>query len=79
MPDEQTALIEFLAQRVLNLQKQIDESALNEIALIATLKELVPGFDPRFDQLRKAAKSTIEQSDREEIARLFAAWKKKSS
>jgi hypothetical protein len=74
--DYEKSATEFLAERVLYLQKQLDESVVNETALIGTLKELVPGFAPRFDQLRNGAKRMIDQRDREEIERFLSELKR---
>jgi hypothetical protein len=45
MSDE---VIKVLCQRVIALQQQQDELAWNEIALIATLTKLLPGFAQEF-------------------------------
>jgi hypothetical protein len=79
MADSQQTLIEYLAERVLALQKQQDESAWNETALIATLKELLPGFGPRFDRLRNAAQKMTSPASLRELEELVAALKKKKS
>jgi len=50
---------------------------LIEAALIATLKELVPGFGPRFDQLHRAAGSAIAQTDAQAIAAFLKEMKRK--
>jgi hypothetical protein len=65
MTDPQKSVIETLAARVSRLQGLLDESAVNEIALIATLKELLPDFGPRFDKWRKDAKTVVAQRDHE--------------
>jgi hypothetical protein len=77
MPDHKS-LTEFLAERVLALQRQQDESAWNEAALIGTLKELLPGFGPRFDQLRKAAQKVTSPANLRELEELLKALKKKN-
>jgi len=76
---EQQSLVDLLAERVLILQKQQDESAWNEIALIATLKELVPGFGPRFAQLHNAAEKVTSPATLRELEEFVAALKKKKS
>ena len=72
----QKPTIECLAERVQALQRQQDESAWNEVALIATLKELLPGFSPRFDQLRIAVERATSPQTPEELAKLIEAMKK---
>jgi hypothetical protein len=42
-------VIEVLSERVVALQQQQDESAWNEVALIATLTKLLPGVAQEFD------------------------------
>lgn len=69
-------IIGILARRVLFLESQLDETVWTETALIGTLKELLPGFGPRFDQLRKAAKRLTSPRDPQELAELEALLKK---
>ena len=59
-----------LCDQVTRLQEQIDESALNEVALIASLKELVPGFDQRFDILHSASRKMFLGRDDEVLNRI---------
>jgi hypothetical protein len=73
------SLTEFLADKVLALQRQQDESAWNETALIVTLKELLPGFGPRFDQLRRDAQKMTSPANLRELEALVVALKKKKS
>ena len=56
--------LESLQKQVRDLHTALDESALNEIALIATLKQLVPDFYPKFELLRSAAEKQIAAEDR---------------
>jgi hypothetical protein len=78
MSDHQ-ALIDLVAERVLALQRQQDESAWNETALIATLTELLPGFGPRFAQLHSAARKVSSPATPRELEELLAVLKKKKS
>jgi hypothetical protein len=77
MPDKQSDLIKHLAERVHFLQGQLDQSVLIEAALVTALKELVPGFCPRFDQLHRTAGIAIAQNDTQAIATFLAEQKKK--
>ena len=77
MPDKQNDLTEHLAERVRFLQGQLERSVLIEAALIATLKELLPDFGPRFDQLHRAAGSAIAQIDAQALAKFLAEKKRK--
>ncbi len=63
--------IESLAEQARTLQKQQDESAWNEIALIATLQELVPGFAQRFAQHRIAVEKVTSPQTPEELKKLI--------
>jgi predicted pyridoxine 5'-phosphate oxidase superfamily flavin-nucleotide-binding protein len=72
---DQERLIEALIQRVEILQRQQDESAWNDIALIATLKELLPGFSPRFDQLRIGVEKLTSPTTPQELAKLLEAFR----
>jgi len=76
MSNEQR-IIEILARRVLFLESQLDETVWTETALIGTLKELVPGFGPRFDQLRNAVKTMTSPRDLEELAELESLLSKR--
>jgi hypothetical protein len=77
MPDKPSDPIAHLAERVRFLQGQLDKSVLIEASLIATLKELLPGFGPRFDQLYKAAENVIVQTDAQAAATLLKERKRK--
>ena len=70
------ATMDYLVERVRILQQQQDESAWNEIALIATLQELLPGFAQRFAQHRIAVERATSPQTPEELAKLVAAMKK---
>ena len=65
-----------LHEAVLGLYAALDESSLNEIALIAALKELLPDFYPRFEQLRNAAEKQIEAEDHARRAAIRASLDK---
>jgi hypothetical protein len=75
MPDQQE-LIDLLIEKVLVLQRLQDESALNEVALIQTLQELVPGFSPRFAQLRIGVEKMMTPANKQEHAKLVEAFRK---
>jgi len=77
MPDEQNDLIEHLTERVRFLQDQLKQSVAIEASLIATLKELLPGFGPRFDQLHRSAGSAIAQTDAQAVATFLEEQKRK--
>jgi hypothetical protein len=77
MTDRPPSITDSLVDGVLDLQRQQDESALNEIALIMTLKELLPGFSQRFDQVRNDVKSMIAGHDEAFFASLRDAVKKR--
>ncbi len=72
---DQEQLIKTLGERVLSLQRQQDESAWNEIALIVTLKELLPGFSQRFDLLHTEAERMTTPRNPKELAELVEALK----
>lgn len=69
------ALVQTLIARILFLQHQLDQSVFHEAAVIATLKELLPGFAPRYDQLRKTAEKTFSPHDPQALAALEQALK----
>jgi hypothetical protein len=73
MSDEST---ESLADQIRALQQQQDESAMNEIAMIATLKELLPGFGPRFAQLRIGVETIMSPRTPQAVVELEARLKK---
>ncbi len=74
--DEETKnLLTDLVEGILYLNDQLNQSVLNETALIATLKELVPGFGPRFDQFHMTAKTTLLRPDEKTLEALRKAKK----
>jgi hypothetical protein len=73
MDDDLKQILIELHEAILDLYGALDESSLNEIALIAALKDLLPGFYPRFEQLRNAAEKQIEAEDHAERAAI-RAW-----
>lgn len=75
MPDKPST-VSNLEEQVRTLQRLQDESAWNETALIATLQELVPGFAPRFAQLRIAVETMTSPQTSREMQRLVEAMKK---
>jgi hypothetical protein len=77
MTDKQNDPIEYLAERVRFLQSQLDKSVLIEASLIATLKELLPDFGPRFAQLHKTAESVISRTDAQAVATFLEDQKRK--
>lgn len=72
MSDE---VIKILCQRVVALQQQQDELAWNEIALIATLTKLLPGFTQEFARQRIAVGRLVSPRDTEELAMSIKALK----
>ncbi len=72
--------IDALAERVVALQAQQDGSAWNEIALLATLKELLPGykFVTAFHRLRSATQkpACFSPTGPQELAEAVKALKK---
>ena len=68
-------LIDALTAELISLHRQIDEASVNELALIATLQELVPGFSQRFDQLRIGIEKQFAENDPEFEAKLRTAMK----
>jgi len=76
MDDGLKQILIDLHEEILGLMHAQDESSLNEIALIVALKELLPGFGPRFEQLRSAAEKQIEAEDRERRVRIRAGLDK---
>ncbi len=72
MSDE---VVKVLCQRVVSLQQQQDELAWNEIALIATLTKLLPGFVQEFARQRFAVEWLASSRDAEELATLLKALK----
>jgi phage shock protein A len=68
-------VIKVLCQRVVALQQQQDELARNEIALIATLTELLPGFAQEFARLRIVVEKVASPRNAEELATLIKELK----
>ena len=68
MSDE---IIRVLCQRVVALQQQQDELAWNEIALIATLTKLLPGFTQEFARQRIAVERLASPRNAQELAALI--------
>jgi hypothetical protein len=68
--DEFTKVLLTIEATLLDLQEQIDESAVNEIALIATLRELLPGFAQKFDLAHAVAKNEFVAHEAEQLHRL---------
>jgi hypothetical protein len=72
MSDE---VIKVLCQRVVALQRQQDEMAWNEIALIATLRKLLPGFAREFARQRITVERISSPHNAEELATFIKALK----
>jgi hypothetical protein len=72
MPDE---VVKVLCQRVVDLQRQQDELARNEIALIATLTKLLPGFDQEFSRKCIAVERLASPRNAEEVEMFITALK----
>jgi phage shock protein A len=72
MPDD---VLKVLCQRVVALQRQQDELARNEIALIATLTKLLPGFDQEFSRKCTAVKRLASPRNAGELEMFIAALK----
>jgi hypothetical protein len=68
-------VIKVLCERVVALQQQQDESAWNEVALIATLTKLLPGFDKEFARQRFEVERLTSPRNAEELAKLVKALK----
>ena len=75
MDEELKQLLTDLVEEILYLRKQTDESALNETALIATLKEIVPDFSHKFDQWRMKTESVLRHPDEKTLEALRKALK----
>lgn len=63
MPDNRQPAIDGLVEVLMSLHRQIDEASVNELALIMTLQELLPGFSQRFDQLRIGIEKKFAEND----------------
>jgi hypothetical protein len=68
-------VITVLCERVVALQQQQDELAWNQIALIATLTKLLPGFAQEFARQRVAVERVASPHDAEERATFIKALK----
>jgi hypothetical protein len=68
-------VIKVLCQRVVALQQQQEELAWNEVALIATLTKLLPGFTQEFAKKRIAVERLASPRNAEELATLIKALK----
>lgn len=66
------SVILTLNQRVLDLQRALSEVSVTQTAVIQSLKELVPGFESKFEQACTAGKIVSEDNDRAGIAALEA-------
>jgi hypothetical protein len=75
MDDETKTLLADLVEGILYLNDQLNQSVLNETALIATLKELVPGFGPKFDLWHMKAQKTLLRPDAKTLEALRKAKK----
>ena len=65
--------IGLLIERIVSLQRQQDESAWNEIALIATLSKILPGFSQEFARQHSVAEISTPPCGVEELAKLVSA------
>lgn len=68
-------IINVLCRRVVALQQQQDEAAWNEIALIATLTKLLPGFAQEFARQRFVVERLASPRDAEELETFITALK----
>jgi hypothetical protein len=68
-------VIQALCQRVVALQQQQDELAWNEIALIATLTKLLPGFAHEFARHCVVVERLASPRNAEELATFIKALK----
>jgi hypothetical protein len=68
-------VIKVLCERVVALQQQQDELAWNEIALIATLTKLLPGFAQEFARQRIAVERLASPRNAEERTTFIKALK----
>jgi hypothetical protein len=75
MDEELKQLLTDLVEEILYLRKQTDESALNETALIATLREIVPDFSRKFDQWRMKTETLLRHPDEKTLEALRKAQK----
>jgi hypothetical protein len=72
MPDE---VVKVLCQRVIALERQQSELARSEIALIATLTKLLPGFDREFSRKCIAVKRLTSPRNAGELEMFIMALK----
>jgi hypothetical protein len=68
-------VITVLCERVVALQQQQDELAWNEIALIATLTKLLPGFAQEFARQRIAVERLASPRNAKERETFIEALK----
>ena len=68
-------VIKVLCERVVALHQQQDELAWNEIALIATLTKLLPGFAQEFARYRVSVERLASPRNAEERATFIKALK----
>ena len=72
MPEK---VITVLCERVVALQQEQDELAWNQIALIATLRKLLPGFAREFARQRITVERLASPHNAEELATFIKALK----
>jgi hypothetical protein len=81
MPNDESAelkrRVEALESAIRDLEAVQDESALNEIALIATLQSLLPGFSQTFERLRIGAEKQTSDDDAATLQAVRALLKKR--
>lgn len=75
MADDRQNAIDALGEVLMLLHRKIDEASVNELALIMTLQELLPGFSQRFDQLRIGIEKTFAENDPAFVEKLRNALK----
>jgi hypothetical protein len=75
MDEELKKLLTDLVAEILYLRGQLDQSALNETALIATLRDLVPDFSRKFDQWRMKTETLLRHPDEKTLEALRKAQK----
>jgi hypothetical protein len=68
-------VIKVLCERVVALHQQQDELAWNEIAMIATLTKLLPGFAQEFARQRIAVERLASPNNAEERTTFIKALK----
>lgn len=75
MPNSPQELIDALTEELISLRRLIDEASVNELALIQTLQELLPGFSRRFDQLHIGIQKIFAENDPVFVAKLRESLK----